>query len=212
MHDLDRTLQALEPEAEYEAGEYELSPEIFGGPGGLYGSRPMSEEAETALAAELLAVTNEAELEQFMENFYHHHHSGHHRRPHHHRGRRRLGRHFKRYLRHRDDDAIQPVPIAAAVVPAEPDDEPDDGSGDQELESARRCVRLAAAVAKKAAENPAAADPAAAAYGQAPGASQAGGAGAAHSPAGPYGAPAQSAQPQAGRWVRQGRHLILLGI
>ncbi|HEY6320945.1 MAG TPA: hypothetical protein VJA16_05240 [Thermoanaerobaculia bacterium] len=212
MHDLDRTLQTLEPEAEYGTGEYELSPEIFGGPGSLYGSRPLSEEAETALAAELLAVTNEAELEQFMEEFASGNKPHTHRRPHHGHGRRRLRRHFRRYLKRRDDDAIQPVPIAAAVV-AEPDEPTDD---DQELESARRCVRLASAVAKKAAENPAAgppaADPAAAAHGQAPGASPAGGAGAAHSPAGPYGAPAQSAQPQAGRWVRQGRNLILLGI
>ena len=205
MHDLDRTLQTLEPEAEYGAGEYELSPEIFGGPGSLYGSRPLSEEAEMELAGELLAVTNEAELEQYMENFFNET-SGRYRRPHRHHGRRRLRRHFRRYLRDRDDDAMQPVPIAAAVVPAEPDD-----GGEQELESARRCVRLAAAVAKKAAENPPATYPAAAAHGQAPGASQAG-AGAAHSPAGPLGAPAQPAQPQAGRWVRKGGNLILLGI
>src|SRR6202035_3019449 len=52
MHALDRTLQTLEPEAEYGAGEYELSPEIFGAPGSLHAGRPLSEEAETALAAE----------------------------------------------------------------------------------------------------------------------------------------------------------------
>src|SRR6202035_174762 len=119
-------------------------PEIFGAPGSLHAGRPLSEEAETALAAELLAVTNEAELEQFMEIFEQRL-----RKRHRHQGRRRLRRHFRRYMRDRDDDSMQPVPIAA-VVPAAPDDDPDDGTGEQELESARRCVRLAAAVAKKA--------------------------------------------------------------
>src|ERR1700726_625 len=163
MHDLDRTLQTLEPEAEYGAGEYELSPEIFGGPGSLYGSRPLSEEAEMELAGELLAGTKEAGLQQFMEIFEQRL-----RKRHRHQGRRRLRRHFRRYMRDRDDDSMQPVPIAAAIVPAAPGDDPDDAPGEQELESAGRCVRLAAAVAKKAAENPAGcppvANPAAAAH------------------------------------------------
>ena len=199
MHDLDRTLQTLEPEAEYGAGEYELSPEIFGSPSNGRGATPLSAEAEMALAGELLTVTNEAELEQFMENFeaevpYPRCGGRGHRR------RRHLRRHFKRFATqpgrfygYRGRGVVPPaLPVPAVVDAADADaDTADDPDGGEELEleldGARRCVRLGAALAKKAAEIPA---------------------------AGPAGGDpeAHHAHRQTGRWVRRGRKLILLGV
>jgi hypothetical protein len=200
MHDLDRTLQGLEPEGEFGAGEYELSPEIFGGARGALqrlGDPPLSEEAETDLAHELLGVTNEAELEQYMGNFMTRFPSSRWR----HRGRHRIRRHFRRYV----DYGPPPLP-PPAIVEADPD--ADDGGGEEmELEGARRWVRLAAAIARKAAGTPPDGSPGA------------GGAGASHPPPGPAGQPDSPGRPgdhppaQTGRWVRDGsnNNIILLG-
>jgi hypothetical protein len=181
MHDLDRTLQALEPEGEYGAGEYELSPEVFGS-----GEVPLSPAAEMELASELAAVTNETELEQFLHHF-------HRRYPRmRRRGRQRLRRFFRRYV---DDDAPPPPP--PTIVEAPPDADDDDG-GESELDGARRCVRLAAAAARKMAEGAQEVAPAPATP-SVPSSSTA------------LGRAAGSPRP-AGRWVRHGRTIVLHGV
>jgi hypothetical protein len=161
MHDLDRTLQMLEPEGE--SGEYELSPEVFGHGAGASGE--LSPEAEMELAQELLAVTNEAELEQFIRRF-----PGLRRR-----GRYPLRRLFRRYpyrgrgsrgrygLPYGGYGVQEPMPFVppplapAAVVEADPD--ADDGPEELEFENARRLVRLGGALAKRLSGLPAAGEP-----------------------------------------------------
>jgi len=63
MHDLDRTLRSQESEGE----RYDFEAELFGESEGDYeGETAISEEAELDLAAELLAVSDENELDQFI--------------------------------------------------------------------------------------------------------------------------------------------------
>jgi len=70
MHDIDRTaLETGYGQYEYEADEYESGDEFedegqFSG--GMLGESPFSEAEEMELAAELLSVTNEQELDQFI--------------------------------------------------------------------------------------------------------------------------------------------------
>ena len=59
MHDIDRTQREWE---QYETTGYELAQES----GGSYGELPMHETSEMELAAELLEITNEGELEEFL--------------------------------------------------------------------------------------------------------------------------------------------------
>ncbi len=190
MHDLDRTLQTLEPEGEYGAGEYELSPEVFES-----GEMPLAMEAETELANELATITNEMEFEQFVQNF-------HRRYP----RLRRRGRHYvRRFFRRYVDDDGQPPPMARrTIVETVPDADADDdgGGGESELDGARRCVRLAAAAARKMAGGAEEAAPAPANL-SLPASSNALG-----RPAG-----SGSGSPrQAGRWVRHGRTIVLHGV
>jgi hypothetical protein len=65
MHDIDRTTLEFGNETSYE-GEYEFESE-WGGEMGQQGMLTEAEEME--LASELLSVTNEAELEQFLGGF-----------------------------------------------------------------------------------------------------------------------------------------------
>jgi hypothetical protein len=64
MHDIDRTQLEWE-QSEYETGEYEVAQAE-----GEYGEVPLHETHELELANELLEVTNEAELEEFLGNVF----------------------------------------------------------------------------------------------------------------------------------------------
>ncbi|WP_431477579.1 hypothetical protein [Massilia eburnea] len=66
MHDTDRTTLEFGNETSYE-GEYEFGEAEWGGEMGQQGMLTEAEEME--LASELLSVTNEAELEQFLGSF-----------------------------------------------------------------------------------------------------------------------------------------------
>ena len=66
MHDIDRTTLEFGNETSYE-GEYEFGESEWGGEMGQQGMLTEAEEME--LASELLSVTNEAELEQFLGTF-----------------------------------------------------------------------------------------------------------------------------------------------
>jgi hypothetical protein len=165
MHDLDRTLQALEPEGEYGAAEYELAPEIFGNGGnGATAHGELSPQAELELANELFAATSEGELEQFISSFNRYHPKLQRR------GRYRVRRFFRRYLQgggyrgYRGGygggyaggytGGMEPPAPPLAVVEAEPEPDPDGGGEELEFSSARRFVRLGSTLAKKLIETP----------------------------------------------------------
>ena len=59
MHDIDRSTLEFEAESDaFEMDEFESS--------GFYGESPFNEEEEMALASELLGISEEAELDQFL--------------------------------------------------------------------------------------------------------------------------------------------------
>lgn len=68
MHDLDRTLRSQESEGE----SYDFEAELFGESESDYEGETngMSEEDELDLAAELLAVSDEQELDEFFRNLF----------------------------------------------------------------------------------------------------------------------------------------------
>jgi uncharacterized protein (DUF697 family) len=67
MHDIDRNTLEYEPETDgFEMDGYEFEFEA----GDLTGESVFSEEEEYALASELLGVTSEAELEQFLGSLF----------------------------------------------------------------------------------------------------------------------------------------------
>ncbi|HTQ80982.1 MAG TPA: hypothetical protein VMM92_13370 [Thermoanaerobaculia bacterium] len=218
MHDLDRTLQTLEPEAEYEGfelGEYELSPEIFGPGSSAHGANggytaqnaegELSPEAELELASELFSASNEGELEQFYRRFSRYHPRL--RR----RGHYRMRRFFRRYLYGYGGGyglpdqpppaaipappfpapaiPVQAMPAVPAVVEAEPVDAPDGGE-ELEFECARRFVRLGRTLAQKYSDGPEASGVPAAP---------------------PAPAPASGTLPRTGRWERRNGRLLVLG-
>jgi hypothetical protein len=245
MHDLDRTLRSLESEDAFETGDTELDPEIFDSEvygaevyGGYQQESPISEEEEMALAYELLSLAGEEELDQFLGKVF-----------------KKIGRGFKTVFRPLGK-ILKPIaktllPIAGKAVGGffggplgaaaggklgslatklfEVDFESMDPEV-QDLEVARRFVRLASTAAQKAATAPSTAHPvaaarsavAAAARTHAPGLLK-GGAGlvptvpAAPAPAsrpctcGGHGASQGSSQNN-GRWIRRGRKVVLLGI
>ncbi|WP_374583313.1 hypothetical protein [Pseudoduganella sp.] len=67
MHDIDRTTLEFGNEASNYEGEYEFGEAEWGGETGQQGMLTEAEEME--LASELLSVTNEAELDQFLGSF-----------------------------------------------------------------------------------------------------------------------------------------------
>lgn len=219
MHDLDRTLRAYEPEI---GDEMEL--EAFDQEG------PFSESEEMELAAELLSLNNEAELEQFLGNVF-----------------KKVGG-FKGVFKSLGK-VLKPVaktllPIAGKAVGTffggpvggavggklgtlatklfEMELEGMD-PGQQEMEVARRVVRLAGAAAQNAAAAPPSIPPMAAAKAAVASAAQI------HAPGllrGQFGqrlsggrhalppVPFKSPGPwrqRSGAWIRRGRKIILLG-
>jgi uncharacterized protein (DUF697 family) len=226
MHDLDRTLRTLESEDAFETDE--LDPEIFGESeiAGWTGEGPLSEEEELDLASELLTLSSEEELDQFLGKLF-----------------KKVGKGFSTVLRPLGK-VLKPLakkllPIAGGAVGTffggpvggalggklgslasnlfEVDLE-SMSPADQEVEVARRFVRLASAAAQQAAEAPPSANPvaaaraavAAAAQTHAPGLLRQGaGRGSA---AGPCACGGHGGKRRTGRWIRRGRKVILLGI
>ncbi len=240
MHDLDRTMERFETDAdglgaeefendfesefedEYE-GEYEaeyeaefeaLEDDEFDG--------PFSESEEMELAAELLNVGDDEELEQFLGRLI-----------------RRVGRKARK-VRRRVRKISRPLrrvlkPVAKKVLPLAGGAAGAVFGGplggalgsqggklvgkvfglelegmspeDQEFEASRRFVRLAGAATKKAADAPAGASPTSAAKAAVRSASKTHAPGLLSRSGGRSGGRARS-----GRWVRRGRRIVLLGI
>ncbi|HEX9942479.1 MAG TPA: hypothetical protein VGG03_10710 [Thermoanaerobaculia bacterium] len=227
MHDLDRTLRTLESEDAFETDE--LDPEIFGESevSGWTGEGPLSEEEELDLASELLTLSSEEELDQFLGKLF-----------------KKVGKGFKSVFRPLGK-VLKPLaktllPIAGKVAGSffggpvggalggklgsmasnlfEVDFESMDPEV-QDFEVARRFVRLASAAAQQAADAPPSANPvaaartavAAAAQTHAPGLLRQG-AGRGSAAAGPCACGGHGGKRRSGRWVRRGRTVILVGI
>jgi hypothetical protein len=214
MHDLDRT---LESEYAFETGDTELDPEIFG-ESAAYGEYqqegPLSEEEEIDLANELLGLSGEEELDQF------------------------LGKVFKKFGGSKIFSSLGKVlkPLAKKLLPIagraagtffggpvggalgsklgslatklfEVDFESMDPEV-QDFEVARRFVRLATDAAQQAAAAPPTLNPAAVARSAVAAAAQV------HAPGllrGGATVPA-ALRRSGGRWIRRGRTIIVLGI
>lgn len=225
MHDLDRTQLEMESDAfesdyefgdGYETGDYEYEVDETGS--------PFSEEEEMELAAQMLEITEEGELDQFLGSLI-----------------KKAGRAAKRFVRSDVGRALggilkgaakKALPIVGRAVGgyfggpagAQYGAKLASGAGrffgleleglsmeDQEFEVARRMVRLAGASAKQAAIAPPAASPqaaaqqavAVAAQRHAPGFLRGVGGGTLSVGAG---------RGHSGRWIRRGRRIILFGV
>ena len=221
MHDLDRTLRSQESETE----SYDLESQIFGESESDYedGTYEISEEEEIDLAAELLAVSDEGELDEFFRNLLK-------------KARSVAVPALKKYLK---PLARKALPFAARAVggffggPAgaaiggklgsyastlfEVDFESMDGEV-QDLEVARRFVRFASAAANNAAASGNTGDPTAVARKAIVQAAKV------HAPGlvrpRPRGSDVRSGRggqvsasgANTGRWIRRGRHILLLGV
>jgi hypothetical protein len=213
MHDLDRTLRSYESEAPepevFESGE--LYQEIYGEEGS---QGEVADEELNDLAAELLSVSGEEELDQFLGKLV--------------RGAGRLAKRLAPLLK---PIAKKLLPIAGRAVGTffggpvggavggqlgsfatrlfEVDMESLEPEA-QDMEVARRFVRLATAAANNAAGAPAGADPSrivrnamtAAARTYAPGLLRGPGAAIA----------VVSSRPQTGRWFRRNGRIVVLGV
>lgn len=215
MHDIDRT--QLESEfSGFEADEfgYEDGSEVFGENGS---ESPFGEAEEMELAAELLGVTTEAELDQFLGGLI-----------------RKAGRAIGGFVRSPVGRAIggalksvarTALPIAGRAIGTYFGGPAGGAIGgklagaagrifgleleglsqeDQEFEVARRFVRLAGTAVKNAALAPAGTPPAVAARQAMAAAAQQ------HAP-GLVGGGVSGVGRQSGRWVRRGRAIIVLG-
>jgi hypothetical protein len=221
MHDLDRTLRSQESEAE----NYDLEAQIFGETEGDYEyvSDEISEEDEIDLAAELLGVSDEQELDEFFRKLLN-------------RAKNVAGSALKKYLK---PLARKALPFAARAVGGffggpvgaaiggklgsyastlfEVDFESMDGEV-QDMEVARRFVRFADTAAKNAAassggdpDSVARAAIVRAAKTHAPGLLRSGSA-RPNGYAANGGAVSRSRHANSGRWIRREGRIVLLGV
>jgi len=218
---------------ELEAGELESGYGYgFGAPQGAGPGRPFTEEQELDLATELLTISHDQELEQFLGDIF-----------------KKVGQVAGKVIHSPIVQSLGPMlkkvaktalPIAAGALGSFVGIPPAIGSKigsaasnllgleleglspeDQELEVAQRVVRLAADAAQQAAQAPPGAPPqqvaraalAAAAARHAPGLLRNGAGSAPGTHAGPYGGAAgHPGRVQQGRWVRRGNKIVVLGL
>lgn len=222
MHDLDRTLRSQESEDE----SYDFETDVFGESESDYEdpSYEMSEEDELDLAAELLAVSDEGELDEFFRNLLK-------------RVKNAAVPALKKYLK---PLAKKVIPFAGRAIggyfggPAgaaiggklgsyattlfEVDFESMDGET-QDLEVARRFVRFASAAANNAAASGATGNPTTVARAAVINAAKAYAPGLVR-PRGPRandgrgngGAVSSTKGANAGRWIRRDGRIVLLGV
>src|SRR5690349_24938755 len=217
MHDLDRTLRSQEPELE---ADFESA--IFGETDGEFEDEfyEMSEEQEIDLAAELLAVSNEQELDQFLGGLLK-------------KAKGAIGPALKKYVK---PLAKKLIPIATTAIGGyfggpmgaklggklgsfattlfEVDFESMDSEA-QEMEVARSFVRFANAAAQNAAAAPPTANPNAAAKTAIVQAAKTYAPGLLRKPNGVVASTNSSnvtSRPNSGRWIRRQGRVVLLGV
>lgn len=223
MHDIDRTQTEAEWESDF-GQEYGFSPEIYGETFGEFEfgfEGPLNEADEMELAAELLSVGNEAELDQFLGSLF-----------------RKVGKSVGKLARGPIGKALGGVlkTVASKALPVvggalgsfvAPGIGTAIGSSlgsaagrmfglelegmsaeDQEYEVARRFVRFAGEAIRQASDAPASAPAQQVVQSALTNAAQQ------HAPG--LVPPSQAAVPfrggRTGRWIRQGRQIILLGV
>jgi len=232
MHDLDRTLENQEAEfgdgESWDAGEYETEAEYSEEYEDEFAEEleeeigaatPLTEEEEMELAAELLTVSDEAELDQFLGKLF-----------------KRVGRGFKKAFRPLGK-VLRPLakkllPIAGGAVGTffggplggavggklgsfasrlfEVDFESLPGE-EQEMEVARRFVRLASTAAHKASLAPSTTDPNRVAKAALLAAARQHAPGLIRSASRPPVGVGRHPRGRSGRWIRRGGTIILLG-
>jgi hypothetical protein len=228
MHDLDRTQAEFEPEEGLE-GEFEpeegLQGEDFEFDAGELGDQesPFSEGEEMELASQLLEISDEAELDQFLGGLI-----------------KRAGRFIKSPVGRALGGLLKGVakkalPIVGGALGSMV--APGIGTAigsklassagsmfglelegmsqeDQEFEVARRYVRLAGSAAQKAAQAPATAAPSAAAKAAVIEAAKQHAPGLLSRIQRPYGTPATygGRLRRSGRWLRRGNKIVLYGV
>jgi len=224
MHDIDRIEMEFESELDaLESGQFEFEEEadVFGE---VYGESPFSEGEEMELAAELLEVSSEAEIDQFLGKIF-----------------KKVGR-FVRHVARPLGGVLKgiakkalpfvggalgsfiPIPgvgtavgtaLGSAVGNALEVELEGMSFEDQEFEMARRFVRIAGTAAKQAAQAQPSADPQTVVKTAVMNATKQ------HVPGLMTGMPAPSATPspttvgrpgRSGRWIRRGRKIILYGV
>lgn len=222
MHDLDRTQLEYSPEkSDFEMEDMEFEEEWSGE---SYGEAVLSEADETELAMELMEVSNEAELDQFLGNLLG-------------KAARAIGKAVRSPIGQAVGGVLKGVakkalpkagaavggyfggPLGARI-----------GSGlataagsalgleaeameqeELEFEGAKQFVRLAADTVKKAASAPPTADPRTIAQNAAVAAARKLAPGLLGAGAGPRGAPG-GRRGQSGRWMRRGGKIVLYGV
>lgn len=224
MHDIDRTQMEYSPELGFEGEQFEYGEQEGEGEGEIYGESILSEADETELAAELLEVTNEGELDRFLGNFLS-------------RAARAVGQVARSPIGQAVGGVLKGVakkalplaggaiggyfggPLGAKI-----------GSGlasaagsalglegesleqeDREFEGAKQFVRLAADTVKQAAAAPPSADPRAAAQSAAIAAARRFAPGLLQGGPGTAGA-AMAGRGRTGRWLRRGSRIVLYGV
>ena len=217
MHDLDRTLRSHEPETENDFEQV-----LFGESDGEFEDEgnALSEEEEISLAEEMLAISDDRELDQFLGGLLK-------------KARGAIGPVLKRYIK---PLAKKLIPLAATAVGGyfggpigaklggklgsfattlfEADFESMDPES-QEMEVARSFVRFADAAASNAAKTSSSADPSTAARTAimraaktyAPGLLRP-----RNGSAGGGGNIAVRCRPNGGRWIRRQGRIVLLGV
>jgi uncharacterized protein (DUF697 family) len=221
MHDLDRIMTEMEPEGSgYQYGE--TGPYSYP----VAGEGPLSEADEMELAEELLSISNEDELDQFLGNVF-----------------KKVGRAAGRFVRSPIGRSLGGIlkGVARKALPtlggALGSMIPIPGVGtavgtalgtaasklfemelegmeleDQEFEVARRMVRLAGEAAKNAAVAPSGSSPQAVARAAVIAAAQKHAPGLLGGPPAPSGSQLSPVGSQSGKWIRRGRKIILLGV
>jgi len=218
MHDIDRTLTEFDPEVEEFEDAYEAQDYEFGNSEAVF-----DEAEEMELAAELLSVSDEAELDQFLGKLI-----------------KRAGRAVGGFVRSPVGRALGGVlkraartalPIAGRALGSVVGGPVGGALGgqlatmagqafgleleglspeDQEFEVARRFVRLAGTATGNATMAPAAANPAATARAAMVAAARK------HAPGLVRGVPSTAigigGGGRSGRWIRRGRRILLLGV
>ena len=225
MHNIDRTLMEYTPEMQsFETEQFEYQPEVFGeaGAGEVFGEAELME-----LAAELLEVQSEQELDRFLGDLV-----------------SRAGRAVGRFVSSPTGQALggllkgaakRALPVAGAALgtylggPAGAQIggqlasaagqmfglELEGLSGeDREFEVAKGFVRFASEAVKNATASPAGADPRATATAAAVAAAKqyAPGLLAASAGTATEGVGALAGRGRSGRWIRRGNRIVLLGV
>ncbi len=226
MHNIDRTQGEYQPEVDaLEANSFEFETDEWEARADIEGESPFNEVEEMELAAELLEITDEAELDQFLGKLI-----------------KKAGQAIGKFAKSSAGKALGGIlkGAAKAALPilgtaaggffggpagAAIGGKPASGAGklfglelegmsyeDQEFEVAKRFVRFAGTAAQKASVAPPTADPRVAAKSAVVAAARRHAPGLIRGGAMPPPPAVAAGSRCSGRWIRAGRKIVLLGV